>query len=198
MALMYDTIMELPLFKGIGEEQLSQMLEKTSVEFLKFTDGEIIAHGNYQVKAVDFIIRGMVKNVYKMKNYAIEIQETLGKGGMLGAMHLFGLDTTYVSTSYAVGNVSLMRIEKTQYMDILLSDKIYMLNFVNYLSAAAQKPENLMLEQGEPSIVRTLSNLAYSVASRKALTVKVLGDDAALAKYCGVSEEEIQDWRIGL
>ena len=195
MALMYDTIMELPLFKGIGEEQLSLMLEKTSVEFLKFKDGEIIADPSTQVKGVDFIIAGKVKNVYKMENFPIEIEEILGKGNMIGALHLYGLDTHHVSQSIAIGEVSLMRVEKSQYMNILLSDRIYILNFVNYLSAAAQKPEKIMLNQGNASIKRTLDNLAYSLVSRRAESVNVKGNDQALAAYCGVSVEEIQAYR---
>lgn len=187
--------MELPLFKGIGEEQLSQLLEKTSVEFLKFKDGEKIADAKEQVNAVDFIIKGKVRNVYKMVNFPIEIHEIIGKGGVLGAMHLYGIDTKYCSTATAVGEVSLLRIEKSQYMNILMSDRIYILNFVNYLSAAAQKPEKLILEQAMPSIERSLNNLADLVSSRRADYVKIIGSEEALAKYCGVSVEEFRKKR---
>ena len=33
MASMYGTIMDLPLFKGISEDQVSAFLEKTNIEF---------------------------------------------------------------------------------------------------------------------------------------------------------------------
>lgn len=195
MAQMYDTIMELPLFKGIGEEQLSQMLGKTSIEFLKFKDGHTIAHADDLVKSVDFIISGKVKNIYTMTHYPIEIHETVGRGYVIGATHLYGLTTNYGATSVAVGDVSVMRIEKSQYMNILMSDSIYILNYVNYLSAAAQKPQQMILSQGEPSIQRSLDILAYSVASRKAEQVKVVGSDEVLAQYCGVDPEDMRKFR---
>ena len=198
MALMYDTIMELPLFKGIGVEQLSLMLEKTSIEFLKFTDGEVIAEAHESVKAVDFIIKGNVLNIYKMENFPIEIHETLEKGNMIGATRLYGLTTDYGARSVAVGDVSLMRIEKSQYMNILLSDRIYILNFVNLLSASTQKNQMMMLEQGKPSIARTLDTLVYTVTSSKRTEkVKVVGSDEALAAYCGVSVETFRKFREG-
>lgn len=197
MALMYDTIMELPLFKGIGEDQLSQLLEKTSIEFLKYTDGEIIANAKTPVKAVDFIIKGKVKNTYRMENFPIRIEEVIGEGSMLGAMRLYGIDPTHAATITAVGNVSIMRIEKSQYMNILQSDRIYILNFVNYLAAAAQKSQAMMLDQQYPSIGRTLDTLAYSVASKRAESVKIVGSDEDIANYCGVSVEEFRAWKAG-
>lgn len=195
MALMYDTIMELPLFKGISEEQLSLMLEKTSVDFLKFTDGEEINASTDTVATIDFIIKGKVRNIYKMKNFPIEIEEILGEGSMIGVLHLYGLDTTYGATAFAKGEVSIMRIEKSQYMNILLSDRIYILNFVNYLSAAAQKPLQMTLSRQKPSIKQSLDILAYSVASRRAESIRVIGSDEAIAEYCGVTKDEYIKWR---
>ena len=195
MASMYETIMELPLFKGIGEEQLSQLLEKTSVEFLKFEDGDKIADADDLVKAVDFILAGRVRLTHTLENFSIGVDEILGKGAVLGAIHLYGLDTTYGASSNALGRVSLMRISKSDYMKILLSDGIYMLNFVNYLSAAAQKGQFLFQNIKSASITRSLHLLAFSFASRQADTVMVAAEDEEIAKYCGVSDEEFQEWK---
>lgn len=195
MSSMYETIMELPLFKGIGEEQLSQMLEKTSVEFINFEDGEIIAKVDDKVETVDFILGGAVRQTHYLKNFNIGIDEMLGKGCVLGALHLFGLVTTYDSDILAMGKVSIMRILKKDYMKILLSDRIYMLNFVNYLSAAAQKIPLLLQNLKAPCISRSLYTLAFSYASRAVETVMVTGEDSELAKFCGVSEMEFEEWK---
>ena len=188
--------MELPLFKGIGEDQLSLLLEKTSVEFLKYDDGNIINHAHDKVKSVDFILSGRVRHTYELENYPIGIDEILGKGSVLGALHLYGLETTYSATSLALGRVSIMRISKEDYMNILLSDRIYILNFVNYLSAAAQKAPMLMQNIKSPSISRSLYTLAFTFASKRAETVMVAGEDPILAQFCGVTEKEFESWKI--
>lgn len=187
--------MELPLFKGIGEEQLSLLLEKTSVEFLKYEDGDTIAEASEPVKSVDFILNGRVRQTFTLENFSIGIDEILGKGGVLGALHLFGLDTTYGATSVALGKVSILRISKSDYMNILLSHKIYMINFVNYLSAAAQKVKMMYVNLKSASISRTLYTLAFSFASRSAETVMVVGEDSVLARFCGVTEQEFEEWK---
>ena len=195
MASMYETIMELPLFKGIGEEQLSQMLEKTSIEFLRFEDGDVIANEFARVNSVDFILSGRIRNTFRLENFPIEIDEILGVGAMVGALHLFGLDTTYGSSAIALGKVSIMRVEKSQYMKILQSDGIYILNFVNYLSAAAQKGSRIQLQLGAFSIGRQIKTLTESVVSRAAESVVIAASDHALADFCGVSVPEFRDWK---
>ena len=175
---------------------MSQMLEKTSVEFLKFEDGETIVNPEEKVKSVDFILNGRIRQTYKLQNFDLCIDEILGKGAVIGALNLYGLETTYNAVSMALGRVSIMRISKNDYMNILLSDKIYILNFVNYLSAAAQKVPLFMQKVKNPSIVRSLNILAYTFASKTAETVMVAGDDKVLAQYCGVTEKEFEDWKI--
>ena len=195
MPSMYETIMELPLFKGIGEEQLSQMLEKTSVEFLKYDDGETIAQSEDPVVSINFILGGRVRQTYQLENFPLAVDEILGKGSLLGALHLYGMETTYTATSIALGKVSLMKIGKAQYMNILLSDRIYMLNFLNYLSAAAQKSAELIRNTKEMSINRILETLAFSIVSRSAETVMVAGEDKDIASYCGVSNKQFEEWK---
>ena len=73
MQSMYETIMELPLFKGIGEDQLSVMLEKTSVEFLKFEEGEIISKADESVQYINFILNGRVRQTYQFDYYSIAV-----------------------------------------------------------------------------------------------------------------------------
>ena len=195
MSSMYETIMELPLFKGIGEEQLSLLLEKTSVEFLKYEDGETIATAKEKVESIDFILSGRVRQTYHLENFSLCVDEILGKGMVLGALHLYGLTTTYTADSVALGRVSLMRIYKSDYMNILQSDRIYILNFVNYLSAAAQKSEIYMTGIKPAGIARDLHTLAFTFASRAAETVMIAGEDKEMAHYCGVSIEEFEEWK---
>ena len=195
MASMYDTIMELPLFKGIGEAQLSLMLEKTSMEFLKFQAGETIVSAGEPVKSIDFILKGRVRKVYTLEKFPIEILETSGEGGMIGAMNLYGMETFHPATIISEELTSLLRLNKNQYMNVLQSDGIYLLNFVNYLSACAQKGPSLLLDSEASSIINNLRIMAFSIVERRTKFVKINASDRALADYCGVTEEEFLNWK---
>lgn len=196
MATMFETIMELPLFKGIGADLLSQMLEKTSIEFLKFRESEKISHAHQRVKALDFILSGEVKRIYEIPNYGISLEEIMGPGTVIGALHLFGMVNTYRADTLAHSDVSIMRLEKSQYMNILQSDKIYILNFVNFLSAAAQKSQFFLQETDTQGITRTLNMLDVTLAHRMATKVKLAGTDLNISRFCGVTLQEFQKWKL--
>lgn len=196
MTSMYETIMQLPLFKGIGEDQLSQILEKTSLEFLKYEEGEKIFEPGQQVTTIDFIITGRVEQKYSLREYPLSVIETLGAGNVMGVLNLYGMETHYISTSRAIGRVNVMRMEKSQYMNILSSDRIFIMNFANYLSAAAQKIPTMVLDSGVHSVWRELTSLVTPFVSRHSETIKIEGTDEAIALYCGVSMEEFQKWKI--
>ena len=186
--------MELPLFKGIGEELLSQMLEKTIVDFQNFEKGIEINRWDQNVKTVDFIISGEASQSYRLVGSPIKVEEILGKGAIIGARHLFGIDTTYSGDVYAQTDLSLMRINKSQYMDILQRDRIYMLNFVNYISAALQRCPSYLMTNHDLPITRTLMMLALSTTSRLARKIVIKGKKRDLAEYCGVSFREFTQW----
>lgn len=192
---MYETIMELPLFKGIATDQLSALLEKTSVDFVNFADGETLTKAHQKVEALDFILSGKVLQRAGLDNFDIKVEAILGPGSVIGVLNLFGLDTTYIVDSRALGKTSLMRIGKTDYMNILRSDSIYILNFVNYLSAGAQKGSHIIRKSKGDAIGRSLEILAYSVVSRLSETIKVCGEDSEIARYCGCNVRQLEEWK---
>lgn len=196
MHSMYETLMDLPLFKGIGETQVSMLLEKTSMEFLNFKDGQKIASPEMTVKTVDFILSGHVKSVYRLQHFEIIIEEYCGKGGMPAITHLFGMDTRYGAEVVAVGKTSILRIDKGHYINTLMSDRIYLMNFANCLSAAAQTAQSFMLKQEGNAVSRMIFGLAYSIANRNIETIKIKATDQELARYCNVTEKELEDWKV--
>ncbi|MCH5239529.1 MAG: Crp/Fnr family transcriptional regulator [Muribaculaceae bacterium] len=195
MASMYETILELPLFKGIGEEQLSYMLEKTGFDFLKFNDRESIYLAGEKVKGIDFILDGKVINRYAIKNSDINVLEIMGKGSILGANNLYGMITHYLADSLSIGKVSVMRVDKAQYMSILQIHPIFILNFVNYLSAAAQRNAEILIEREVSGISRDLKILGLSLTSRMAERIMIEGSDESFAEYCGVSLPHFREWK---
>ena len=68
MATMYETIMSLPLFKGISRQQVSTFLEKTHVQFINYNPGERIVSVGDACTHIRYIISGEV--VVTSNNYS--------------------------------------------------------------------------------------------------------------------------------
>lgn len=187
--------MELPLFKGIATDQLSQILEKTKVEFLSFQHNDIILEQATMVDSISFIIKGEIRNIYKFSNLDIRIIEFLKEGSVVGAKHLLGLDTTYRHSSYAVGQTSVMRIGKEDYLSILHDNNICLLNYLNYLSAAIQRPELSTLDSKKYDFSESLRKLLSPIINPSSSRIEILGDINKISLLLGVDLNE-RDMKI--
>lgn len=116
MATMYETIMNLPLFKGLSHEQVSAFLEKTHITFSKYSDNEKIVSAEDRADVVRCVISGKIRVAHRIgKENTLKITELQHNNNVLGADRLFGMDTTCGFEAYAVGNVSTMEFSKEQY-----------------------------------------------------------------------------------
>lgn len=154
---MYETIMDLPLFKGVSKDQVSNFLAKTHLQFLNYKSGETILTPDESCVSLRYILTGDARITHSSPDGTLTIAETATTGTVLGADRLFGLNREYGIRVTALSPVSVMEFSKEQYMNLLNSDRIYMFNLLNYLSLRAQRPADLLLSSGDGS-------LAFSIA----------------------------------
>ena len=191
---MYETIMDLPLFKGVGKDHVSQFLEKTPITFNNYIDGEVISHPGEDVKMIKFIISGEVIISNRLDSIDITVEERSGSGRVLGADRLFGISTGYPFKITSHGKTSIMQFKKEQYVNLLYSDRIYMLNFFNYLSLRAQRPTEAVSNFAEGDITGRLRLMVSILSDPVARELTIRAKRSDLAKYCGVSEGEMNRW----
>lgn len=192
MTSMYVTIMNLPLFKGLGSEQVSSFLEKTHIVFENYRAGDTVYTEGEVCKTIRFVIRGEVKLSQCRISKRCKLSQVLGQGSALGMERLFGLTPCYADTATAVGNLSLMTLTKEQFLTLLQTDRIYIFNTLNYLSLRAQRSSDML-----PLLYRKdlAANLAYWVATmtdRNALSIEIESTPAALASITGKDREKTE------
>ena len=57
---MYDTLLQLPLFQGLSKEDLTNILAKVKLHFLRFKDDEVILEAGTTCDLFMFIIKGAI------------------------------------------------------------------------------------------------------------------------------------------
>ncbi len=157
MATMYEIIMDLPLFKGVSKDHVSAFLEKTHLEFKNFHSGEQVVLNGEPTPEIGFVFTGRIRSVFLNDDGTLRIGETSGQGKVIGADVIYGIYRNPMYSMYALDNVSVMTFSKKQYVNLLYSDPIYMLNFFNYLSLRVQRPLVTLKRYGGGGI---LSHLA--------------------------------------
>lgn len=191
---MYEKIMELPLFKGISREQVSLFLEKTSVEFMNFQEGETIVKQGEQVRKIWFVIKGRIMKLFRFKYFSVVITEIEKAGNVIGAENLFGMATTYSQEIRAAEDVTIMGFSKEQYIKLLRTDGIYSLNFLNFLSARAQRPLKMLLSEEKTGLERNLNNIINIISNPFTEAIKFYGNREEIAGVLGVKVAELTQW----
>lgn len=195
MTSMYERIMELPLFKGVSKDQVSLFLEKTHVDFKNYGAGEILADVGEPVKMVRFVISGDILLVHPLEGIDVTVEERSGFGKVLGADRLFGIATGYPYRAIAKTRTSIMEFSKAQYVNLLHSDSIYMLNFFNYLSLRAQRPVDSLMEYCHGDVMNRISQLICVMTEPAAERVIIRGSRESLADFCNCDVKDIDDWK---
>ena len=194
MDSIYEFIMELPLFKGLSKENVSQLLEKTSISFFNFDNEEVILSEGESIKKVRFLIKGKAKIIYKIKNIDLSVEEIIEAGAPIGADRLFGFNTMCPCDVVSFGKSSLMEFSKEQYLNLLNSDRIYLLNFFNYLSFKSQKSTDAVLTFSQPDFKSRLSLLISLLGLQKSSDVKIKGREESLLKFSGFNLRDFHSW----
>lgn len=162
MNSMYVTIMDLPLFKGISEAHVSAFLEKTHVDFVNYAKGDILYRRHDECRDMRYVITGSVCRSHCHISETCTINEVLHPGSVLGADRLFGMDTRYPSQAEALTDVSVMTFSKEQYLRLLASDEIYLINVLNFLSRRVQRSIDSLRFVYSGTLI---GNLAYWLAT---------------------------------
>lgn len=175
MRSMYETIMDLPLFKGVGKDHVSMFVEKTQIHFHKYAPGDIIADYKDYVTSLKFILSGKVAMSSKCLGGAITVTSEVRGNMVLGATRLFGLRPQYKRQVMALTDTGVMAFSKEKYMDLLRSDPIYMLNFANYLSMFIQQREEVTSNMGASGILRVLAEWILAHTLKESREIQVIG-----------------------
>lgn len=151
MPTMFEKLMELPLFRGASHTSISEIVGKIKLNFLKYPAGEAIIRAGEPCTHLTFIMSGHVRVNTVNANQRFAVGATLHAPAVLSPDFLFGRFTTYPSTITALNYVSVLKISKADYLNILKIDPVFLFNYLNTLSANAQKAQHgiLMLTTGE-------------------------------------------------
>ena len=163
MNSMYQQLMQLPLFQGVGTEKITALVEKLPFHFLKFRNGEQIFAVGDPCTHIRFIVSGKVRLETPCTQLRVLLQQTLATPHVLAAEYLFGRETTYPYTAVADGPCGILQLRKSDYIKMICSDKVFLFNILNYLSSGSQRCSSFMLDLKTGSVTERLAMLVESL-----------------------------------
>lgn len=164
----YDTLLELPLFRGASRERLSEIVGVAKFHFLKYVPGDTIFAAGENCTHIRFVLTGKVRVTLESPGEDFEVTQTLDGPDVILPDYLFGRSTVYPARAEALTNLSVLQIEKADYLRILAMDQVFLINYLNYLSMDAQKLLSVMSLPGagvESRIVFLVNSMTQPGAS---------------------------------
>lgn len=180
---MFETLMSLPLFKGASHEQISLFVEKTHLFFKNYNPGENIISCHEECSRLQCLLSGSMEVVYPLFSGNILLHETVGAGRFLGVERLFGLDNNFNMTVRAVERCGTMEFSKNQYLSLLQSNQIFLMNCLNYISRHAQKCESLIEDACFDSVLSLLGHIVDSKTLPDTRVIKFESTAVPLMEY---------------
>jgi signal-transduction protein with cAMP-binding, CBS, and nucleotidyltransferase domain len=189
MAGMYDVIMDLPLFRGLSHAQVSSFLEKTHIEFINYNRGDMIRDHHQSEDALIFVISGKVRMEWVNDDMSLKVCYVSGCGTVHGAFNLFGMVRENPYSMRAMERTSVLRVSKNQYMDLLVLNPVYLLNFLNMLSLKCQRASEALAAERDASVLTKMQTYVLSLTPTTCESVEIEYDLVALATHTNLSPE---------
>lgn len=174
---LYDKLSYAPLFQGMTNEDLMQIIGQTKFAFRTFAPGDIIRKNGEPCMSMAFLIGGNVSVTTYADDYGYSVEESLGSPAVLQPERLFGLTQRYTHTFAAETQCDLMEIGKDDVMRLSDEFVIFRLNLMNIVSTVAQKAERTLWQpvpcDVRAKIVRFFMCHCVSPVGRKVVRVKM-------------------------
>lgn len=139
MDQMYQLLMGLPLFSGVTYEKMLEIIGSTKFHFLKYLEGETFVAEGDPCTHLKFIISGSARVSIANPDRRFIVSQTLAAPEVVAPEYIFGRTTVYPCTAVALEPTGVLQIAKPDYMKILHSDPIFLINYLNLLAMNAQK-----------------------------------------------------------
>lgn len=152
---MFDTLLQLPLFQGLAQEDFTCILGKVKLHFTKHKAGEVLQKKGTPCNQLMFILKGEVVSSTSSDDDSYSFTEYLSAPYLIEPQSMFGMNTCYVSNYRAHTEVHTVSINKAFVMEELFRYEIFRLNYMNIISNRAQtlysrlwnKPSNSIEER---------------------------------------------------
>ena len=183
--------MELPLLQGVSRDKLSELIEKTPFHFIKYIPGQQIVAINDECTHIKFIISGDVRIDIPSTNRRVMVSETLSGPNVIGADYLFGRNTFYPFNATAITECGILQIIKSDFINILMSDKVFLFNMLNIISRNSQKSTFGIMSLSSGSIAERLSFIITSLTQRGSKDITLTYKQKDLCSILGVQRSSL-------
>ena len=193
MNSMFETLVELPLFKGVSIERMTKTVGTYKFHFLKYLPGETIFRAGEPCIDLAFIISGTIRITIENSDERFSVSQSLAAPDVISSEFLFGKLTTYPGTIKALDTVSILRISKSDYIKILNSDPIFLFNYLNLIAMGAQKSVEGVMRVSSGDIRQRIAFWVSALTQPRSFDIQLECKQRDLVSLFGIARSYLKD-----
>lgn len=163
---MFDTLLQLPLFQGLAQEDFTNILGKVKLNFTKHKAGEVIVKANEVCNKLIFVLKGEILSSTTSADASYSFSEYFQAPFLIEPQSLFGMNTSYVATYTTQTEANTVSINKAFVMNELFKYDIFRLNYMNIVSNRAQNLNNRIWIKTADGLEKQIGNFILTHIDR--------------------------------
>ncbi len=167
----YDTLLRLPLFQGLSQSALAQVVGHTKFDFLRHGQGQEVLSAYAPCDSMIFLIKGELSAITYSDDRSYHVEEYECAPFVIEPERLFGLSQHYGRSYVATTDVDLLRISKSEAIRLAAHFYVFRINLLNILTTQNQRLQHQVWRIHPPTcrdkIIRFLADHCLRPAGRK-------------------------------
>lgn len=136
---MFDTLLDLPLFQGLGQTDLTRIIESTHLDFSTLQQGQELVRQDALCTGVVLVIEGRLRQHTQSADRTWSVEEEAGRRSLIGLDVLYGGTRTHRSTYTAMGPTRVVFVDKRTVGALTAYFEVFRLNVLNNLTTQAMR-----------------------------------------------------------
>lgn len=189
----YETLLQLPLFQGLGYHDLTNIVSKVKMDFRKYEPGKTIIEEGAACKDVIFLLQGSLIAKRSSANKRIIFSEKMDSPNVIGINSLFGLSQHHDRTYVADSNAQLLVINKQFIIHNMLVYEVCQFNFLNTLSTVIHRSNKMLWEMPSGNIAKRFIQILKRNYLKPSGEKNINGKMVDIAKYLGTTRLNVSN-----
>ena len=136
---LYENLMRLPLFSGLGSEEMSQIIAQTKFQFRRLETGEYFCRQDEKTENLVILNNGKMKVTTHSDDYGCMVEESIVAPYVLSPTTLFGLHQRYLHSYQCETACTFVVLSKNEVFNLFDNYFIFRINWFNIIATQAQK-----------------------------------------------------------
>lgn len=178
---MYDKLLSLPLFQGLGQNDLTRILESTHLTFETAVPQTVLVRQDDLCNTVVFVMDGDIEFSTQSADHSWSVTEHLPAPMAIGLDSLYGSSRVYQATCTTATSAHILCVDKRTIAALTGYFEVFRINVLNALSTLSARQRQLQWMPApatlEGRIVRFLRHHVQRPAGNKHfdITLRILG-----------------------